>query len=367
MQITIQQSQLLKGLQAVERAVNDRSAMPILSNVLLEAKAQEVVVTATDLDIGVQHRTVLRELGEEGAIAVPARRLSTIIRELPDELVSIESKKNYTTTLSCGTSQFKLPGLPPEDFPIFPSFDGERRITLPQSSLRHVVQFTAFAMSMEETRFVLNGALFHLHESTATMAATDGRRLAVAHAPLSGTSETPLRAIIPSKTIRELGRLLQGAEGTDVVVTPLKDNQLLFRFGETAIITRLIEGQFPAYEAVVPAPGTTTMTGDRQAIANAVRRANLMTTATSQAVIFELAENRLVISKETAELGSAREELPVRYHGTPMTIAFNPEFWLDVLKVLDEEDLTVELASPEKPAVIRLPDFLYLVLPMKLA
>ncbi len=341
--------------------------MPILSNILLEAKSQELVVTATDLDIGVQYRTALHEPGEDGAVAVSARRLSVIIRELPNQTVTIESKKNFTATLSCGTSQFKLPGLPPEDFPIFPSFDGERQFAIPASSLRRVVQLTAFAMSMEETRFVLNGALFHLHGSTATVAATDGRRLAVAHAPFSGPSEAALQAIIPSKTIRELGRLLQGVGGTDVVVTPLKDNQLLFQYGETAIITRLIEGQFPAYEAVVPTPSATTMAVDRQALADAVRRASLMTTATAQAVLFELADNRLTISKETAELGSAREELPVRYPGAPMTAAFNPEFWLDVLKVLEEEELVVELVSPEKPAVIRLPDFLYIVLPMKLA
>lgn len=133
------------------------------------------------------------------------------------------------------------------------------------------------------------------------------------------------------------------------------------------IITRLIEGQFPQYESVIPAPTHSTLTCSRQLLAGAVRRASLMTTAASQAVVFELAKDRVVVSKESAELGSAREELPATYRGEAMTIAFNPEFWLDALKVLEADDVTIEVTSPEKPAAIRLPQFLYIVLPMKLA
>jgi DNA polymerase-3 subunit beta len=367
MRATIPQPQFLKGLQVVERAVNDRSAMPILSMVLVEAKGQGLRVAATDLDVGIQYHLPLTESVEEGAVALPARRLSTLIRELPDEPITLESKKNHTATLVCGTSQFRLPGLPVEDFPIFPSFEPGARIELPEASLRDLIARTAFAMSMEETRFVLNGAQLSLQGTTATLVATDGRRLALARTTLSQPTAAPLQVILPSKTVRELGRLLQHETTEPVSIIPLKDNQLAFQFSDVAITTRLVEGQFPAYEAVIPAPVPTTLTCSRQLLANAVRRASLMTTASSQAVLFELAEQRLTISKETAEFGSAREELPARYRGTAMTVAFNPEFWLDVLKVLEGEELTVEIASPEKPAVVRLPEFLYVVLPMKLA
>ena len=172
--------------------------------------------------------------------------------------------------------------------------------------------------------------------------------------------------VVPAKTIRELGRVLQDGEG-QVRVTMLSDNQLAFQLEDVTVVSRLLEGQFPEYERVIPPPASTTLTCSRAALTNAIRRVSLMTTAASQAVVFEVAADRLVILKESPELGSAREELPARFTGQPMTVAFNPEFWLDVLKVLETDEVTIELASPDKPAMLRLPNLLYLVLPMKLA
>ena len=368
MRMTIPQPQLLKSLQLIEHAVNDRSALPILANVLLEAKEQELVLTATDLDVGVRYQLPLIEQLESGSVTLPARRLATIIRELPEEPVTIEAKNNHTAIVSCGTSRFRIPGLPPEDFPLLPPITHTHTTTIPQSTLKTLITHTAFAMSLEETRFVLNGTLLQTKDDALTLVATDGRRLAVAIARDSRAQEhQPLSAVIPAKTIRELGRLLQDDDEDPVSIAPIKDNQLLFQFGAVTVITRLIEGQFPQYESVVPASSPSTLTCSRQLLTDATRRASLMTTAISQAVVFELAKDRLVVSKESAELGSAREELPATYRGEPMTIAFNPEFWLDALKVLESDDVTIEVTSPEKPAVIRLPQFLYIVLPMKLA
>jgi len=279
----------------------------------------------------------------------------------------------------CGTSRFRIPGLPPEDFPTFPLTERTTTITTPQSTLKTLITQTIFAMSLEETRFILNGTLLKTQNHTLTLVATDGRRLALASA--EATAETPqqISVVIPAKTIRELGRLLQEDQEADTPVTiaMLKDNQLMFQFsaesgsaiggGDVTVMTRLIEGQFPQYENVIPPQSKTVLTCNRQLLFSAIRRASLMTTATSQAVVFELAKDRLVISKESAEFGSAREELAVTFTGEPMTIAFNPEFWLDALKVLETEEIPIEVTVPEKPAVIRSPGFLYLVLPMKLA
>jgi len=298
---------------------------------------------------------------------LPARKLATVVRELPDDMVVLESKKNHIATLNCGASSFRIPGLPPEDFPVLPAPQGDAALSLPQGALKAMITQTAHAMSVEETRFILNGALLTTQKNELILVATDGRRLAVARAPLSGTVKAPLHTIIPSKTVRELGRLLQGDEPDDVAIAPLKDNQLTFRFGPVTIVTRLIEGQFPPYEKVIPPPSKTAFSCDRQALIDAVRRANLMTTATSQAVVFELGAGRLIVSKESPELGSAREELPVTYNGDPLTIAFNPEFWLDVLKTMDASEVAVEVTGPDRPAVIRQPAFTYLVLPMKTA
>lgn len=365
MRLTIPQPQLLKTLQTVEHAVNDRSTLPILANVLVEANEQELVLTTTDLDVGIQCRFPLAPPIEQGAVALPARKLTTIIRELPDEPVIFEAKKNHTATLNCGASSFRIPGLPAEDFPILPPPQQEQRVTISQGALKALVSQTAYAMSMEETRFILNGALLVTQKNHLVMIATDGRRLAIASAPIGKTATATLQATLPSKTIRELGRLLQASETEEVVIAPLKDNQLTFRFGAVTIVTRLVEGQFPQYDKVIPAPTKNTITCERTTLINAIRRAGLMTTATSQAVLFELGPNRLVVSKESAELGSAREELTATYTGDAMTIAFNPEFWLDVLKVLDGEQVSIELTGPDRPAVIRQPGLVYVVLPMK--
>lgn len=366
MRITIPQPQLLKTLQVVERAVSDRTTLPILSNVLVEIKQHELVLTATDLDVGIQCRFPLVPPIEEGAVALPARKLTTIVRELPEEPVTLEAKKNNTATVNCGTSLFRLPGLPPEDFPVLPQPDATQELALPQSALKFLITQTAHAMSMEETRFILNGALLTAQRQSLVMAATDGRRLAVATTPLSRAPTQPFEAIIPSKTIRELGRLLQDDE-EDATISPLKDNQVAVRFGTVSIITRLIEGQFPPYEKVIPGPTKSILVCGRAALLNAIRRASLMTTAASQAVLFEIGASQLVISKESPETGSAREEIPATYSGDPMRVAFNPEFWVDVLKVLTQDEVSVELSGPDRPAVIRQSDFTYVVLPMKIA
>ncbi len=365
MRITIPQPHFLKTLQIVEHAVNDRSTLPILANVLLETKENELTLTATDLDVGIQCRFPLAVPIEQGAVTLPARKLTTLIRELPDDTVVLESKKNHTAMVNCGSSSFRIPGLPAEDFPVLPAVQQEGGVAVPQETLKAMIAQTAHAMSIEETRFILNGALLTTQKDTLTIVATDGRRLAVAQGSLSETTKNPPHAVIPAKTVRELGRLLQANGSDDVAIAPLQDNQLTFRFGPVTIITRLIEGQFPQYEKVIPPPSKNGFSCDRTALVNAIRRASLMTTATSQAVVFELAAGRLVVSKESPELGSAREELPVTYTGEPMTVAFNPEFWLDVLKVLDVADVSVEVTGPDRPAVIRQPGFTYVVLPMK--
>ena len=365
MRLTIPQPQLLKTLQVVEYAVNDRSTLPTLANVLIETKENELTLTATDLDVGIQCRFPLTSPVEQGSVTLPARRLTTIIRELPEELVVLEARKNHTATVQCGVSRFRIPGLPAEDFPVLPPLQHEGAVTVLQMALKNLILKTAHAMSMEETRFVLNGALLASTGQELVMVATDGRRLAVAKQPFAQSTQPQLHVVVPAKTIRELGRLLQD-DPEEVTIAALKDNQLIFRFEGTTIVTRLIEGQFPQYEKVIPAPSSA-FSCDRQLLVNAVRRASLMTTATSQAVVFELSVGRLVVSKESAELGSAREEISVGYQGEPVTIAFNPEFWLDVLKVLDGDEIAVEVAGPDRPAVIRQTGFTYIVLPMKIA
>ncbi len=367
MRLSIPQPELLRNLQTVERAVNERTTLPILSNVLLEANETELVLTATDLDVGIQCRFPLTQPVERGAVTLPARRLTSIVHELQEDVVLLEAKKNHTATISCGPSSFRIPGLPAEDFPVLPPAQQGARLTVPQWALKHLVAQTAHSMSTEEARFILNGALLVARQGQLTLVATDGRRLAVASTPLGTKNHHELQVVVPAKTIRELGRLLQDEEQAEVTITPLAENQLTFQFGRVSVVTRLIEGQFPQYENVIPAPSKQRFTCSRGLLQSAIRRAALMTSTTSQAVLFELGGEKLVISKESPELGSVREELDVTYVGEAAKIAFNPEFWSDALKTLDSPEVTIELSGAERPAVVRQPGVLYLVLPMKMS
>lgn len=366
MKVTLSQPQFLKHIQMVERAVNERSTLPILSNVLLQTDGDALVLTATDLDVGIQCRFPLAQSSGEGAVTLPAKRLATIVRELPDEEVVLEAKRNHTATLNCGSSSFRIPGLPADDFPSLPIQENTKGIDLTEGQLKQLIQRSSYAMSMEETRFVLNGALLKAQDKSLTLVATDGRRLAVSSADLDTEVGQPLEVIIPAKTIRELGRLLKDSDEDQVSIISLQDHQIMFRFSGVTMMTRLIEGQFPNYERVIPPVSKQKMVCSRSDLVNAVRRASLMTTATSQAVVFEISPDALVVFKESPEVGSAREELEVEYQGEAMSIAFNPDFWLEAFKVLEGDHIEIEFSGADKPAVIRKPNFVYIVLPMKI-
>lgn len=366
MQVSVDKPQFLKHLQMVEHAVSERSTLPILANVLLQTTEEDLVLTATDLDVGIQCRFPLISSTAEGAVALPAKKLTTIVRELSDSVVKLEAKKNHTAIVNCGPSSFRIPGLPAEDFPSLPVESKEGNMLVQEGALRKLIEKTGYAMSMEETRFILNGALLEVDKDVMIMVATDGRRLAIAKAPLLQAAERKFQVVIPAKTVRELGRLLGQNSQEEVAISTLQDNQVLFRFGRVTIITRIIEGQFPQYQKVVPERSDKSILCDRIELMNAIRRASLMTTATSQAVVFDLSENKLVVLKESPDIGSAREELFVEYKAEPMTIAFNPDFWIDVLKVLTEDQVEIEVSGKDKPAVIRHPELTYIVLPMKI-
>ena len=367
MKIALPQQQFLKHLQMVEHTINERSTLPILANVLIQAEGNNLVLMATDLDIGIQCRVPLSQQAVSGAVTLPARKLTTIVRELPDTVVTLEAMKNHTALLNCGTSSFRIPGLPAEDFPTLPAAQEADKILISQADLKKLIKRTAYAMSSEETRFVLNGTLVLANKGSLTLVATDGRRLALATTALKEGEHAAVEVIIPSKMLRELDRLLQEDNEEPVTVTPLQDNQVMFRFEPVTMITRLIEGQFPPYKKVIPPATKTVMSCPRKELTDAIRRASLMTTATSQAVIFDVDENRLIVSKESPEIGSAREELAVSYSGEKMRIAFNPLFWIEAFKTIDGDEVRIELGGAERPAVIREDDFTYIVLPMKTA
>ncbi len=354
---------LIKGIQEVQNAINPKTTLPILSNILIEALKESLSLTATDLDIGIIS-TIPVKPAVEGAITVPARKFIDIIKELPDGEVSISVKKNNAVHIECPSCVFKIMGLPKDEFPQLPDFKDRDSITMQRGRLKKMLTMTSFAISRDETRYVLNGVLFVIKPSYIRIIATDGRRLAMVEEKTQLPKTQERKVIIPAKTINELNKLL-GEEG-DVKIS-FGNNQISFDMAPTKVVSRLIEGEFPNYEQVIPKEVKDVLNIERAKFLAATKRAALFTNPDSLAVKIELTKDKMVLSKSTPYIGEAREEVLVDYKGKDLTIGFNPDYLIDVLKNINEETVNFEVADPEKPGVIRIgSEYVYVVLPMQL-
>jgi DNA polymerase-3 subunit beta len=364
MKIAIEKTLLVQTLAKVLNVINPKSNLPILSNILIETLDSKIKITATDLDLGIT-TTVTTTVQEPGAITVPAKRFAEIVRELPEGEVRFTAKKNNTVSIEGPGCVFRLMGLPKEEFPQLPDFKQREGLRLNQADLLNMLELTSFAMSHDETRFTLNGILFEFDGQALRMVATDGRRLALmAKNIIAGGTAKKMSIIVPAKTIQELMRSMQQTE--EEVALVIAENQILFEIGTTSIVSRLIEGEFPNYKQVIPPNCANKAHLDRLGFLAALRRASLLATPDFQAVKLELFPNKMVVNKSTPDVGESREEVTMRYEGKDMAIGFNPYYLTEVLKILKVPEVTLELNDPEKPALIREGDYVYIVLPMRI-
>ena len=363
MKITVNKADLVKGIQTVQNIVNQKANLPILSYLLLETHNKNIRLTTTDLDIGITHE-IPANIEEPGIIILPAKKFGDIIKEFPGSTININTKKNNLALIETKQCQFKLMGLPYEEFPKLPDFTNQEIIKINQDALKKMLSLVSFAVSYDETRYILNGVLCQIEKDTVNLIATDGKRLALYQTNLSQGISKPIKIIIPIKTIHELNRNLI-EEGQ--VLLGVGTNQILLDLGRTQIISRLIEGEFPDYKQVIPTGTPNKITIDREQFLLAIRRASLLTTPDYQAVKLEIFKNRLVVSKSTPNMGESREELSCEYAGKDTIIGFNPNYLIDVLKNLEEEMIEFEITDSEKPGAIRINNYIYIVLPMRLA
>ena len=356
------QENLLAGVQIVQNIVSSKSTLPILANILLEVKGTKLRLNTTDLDIGISCEIPV-DIIEEGAITIPAKRFGDIVRELPSGDITISAKKNNQVDIEGKQCRFKLGGLPKDEFPKFPEFKDKEAIQIEQSTLREMLRLTSFAVSHEESRHVLNGILIEISDNVIRIVATDGRRLAKIEKKLPATIKKEVTVIIPIKAVQEISRNLRD-EGTLSLIVGA--NQVLFDINDVLIATRIIEGEFPNYNQVIPKPAKNRITMNTQDVLSSIRRANLLSTPDFQAVKFEIFTNKLVISKSTPDVGESREVIPVEYDGEEMMVGFNPQLLIDFLKNINDEQVHMEILGTDKPAVMRLQDYLYLALPMRI-
>jgi DNA polymerase-3 subunit beta len=352
----------MEGLQAVQNVVSIRSTLPILSNVLLSARKGKLDLTTTDLDVSVRCG-VDADTSKPGASTLPVRRLSSIVRELPDSEIEFEIDDKDMATVTCGSSFFKIIGLSEDEFPPIPKAEGKTCYTIDQGVFREMLRKTAYASSTDETRFVLNGVLLSFKSGKLTMVATDGRRLALVENEVEFPKEAEAEFILPSKVVNELVHTLRD-EGPLKIFT--RENQAVFEFGDVLVATKLIDGTYPNYRQVIPSQCEERVTVERESLLTALRRVSLLSTDKSNAVKLTFGKNQLAITISTPDVGEARETLPIKYTGKEITVAFNPEYMIDPLKNLANDEVFVELTDDLSPGVLKCDiPFLYVLMPMR--
>jgi DNA polymerase-3 subunit beta len=366
MRVKISRDDLFSGVAPIQTVTEAKRSLPILSHLLLEASSGHLSVFGTDLDAGIRRR-LPGEVLREGAIALSARKLYEIIRELPPATIEVVTDDDLTATIACGRSHFRLKGLPKDDFPSIrePRHTG---VVLDRRLLRDMIRRTVFAVSSDQTRYTLNGILFRLTAKDVRMVATDGHRLAltVTQTDSLGAHE-PIEAIVPRKAAAEALKVFKDEAGDVQIETA--ENHLLFSTDQTLLDTRLIEGQFPNYEQVIPAVTAKQVTVDREALLTGLRRTSAIMGDRTVPTLLELKRGSLVLSCVNLDLGEAREQIEVDYEHEEMAIGFNARYILDFLGVVEAERVTINLQDPLSPALFRAKDdttYSCVIMPMRL-
>ncbi|WP_409432477.1 DNA polymerase III subunit beta [Litorimonas sp. RW-G-Af-16] len=351
MRLSIERSTLLKALGHVQNVVERRNTIPILSNVLLTADDRGLTLVATDLDIEVSEGTQA-DISAPGQVTAPAHTLYDIARKLPDGAqVVLQINSEDRLDIDAGRSHFTLPLLPAGDFPKMTADDFSHNFELPAEALRRLIDKTKFAISTEETRYYLNGIYMHDHNGALRCVATDGHRLALAESDLpNGASGLP-GIIVPRKTVAEIRRLIDGADG--MIGMSVSEAKIRFTVGSAVLTSKLIDGTFPDYERVIPKGNTKELTIDNKIFANAVDRVATISAEKSRSVKLSLTQDNLALNVNNPESGQANEDLPVDYSAEPLEIGFNAKYLLDVTGQIEGRDATFFLDSPASPALVK--------------
>ncbi|HHY86388.1 MAG TPA: DNA polymerase III subunit beta [Verrucomicrobia bacterium] len=369
MNLTIAKEQIISGLQAVQNVVSSRTTLPILSNVLLKAENDRLELTATDLDVTVSCSVEAR-VKKAGATTIPVKKLFGIVRELGNPEVDLEVDDRNTTAIRSGSSFYRINGLSADEFPPIPKFKEDKKVVLSQETVRGMMKKTSFAISTDESRYVLNGIFFSLKDHKVTMVATDGRRLALVDEEVDVSEQSQGEFIVPAKAVNELNRLLQDKGEVEIRYT---DNQAAFTLKDekgfsVLIITKLIEGNYPNYRQVIPNEVKERIALVREEFLHALKRAEIMTSEKSNSVKLAFSKNNLAITANSPEVGEARESLAINYKGRDMAIAFNPKYLIDPLNALSDDEVFLELIDELSPGVLKVNGpFLYVVMPMRLS
>lgn len=363
MKLICSKASLLKGVSIVSKAVPSRTTMPILNCILIDASANEIKLTANDMELGIE--TVIEgEIVERGIIALDAKFFSEIVRKLPDNDVVIESDDTFQTTITCEKAKFNIVGKSGEDFSYLPYIEKNESISISQFTLKDVVRQTIFSIADNDTNKLMTGELFEINENRLRVVSLDGHRISIRNIELK-ESYSPLKVVAPGKTLQEISKILTG-EAEDMVDIFFADNHILFEFDETKVVSRLIEGEYFHIDQMLSSDYDTKVKINKREFLSCIDRATLLIReGDKKPIILNIQDGSLQL-KINSFVGSMNEEIEIEKEGKDLLIGFNPKFFIDALRVIDDEEVTLYMVNPKAPCFIKddAGTYVYLILPV---
>lgn len=364
MKFKVLRSRFIEGLKAVQNIVGGKGSLPILQNVLIEASGSEIKLTTTDLDISVM-ASCEGEVAERGSTTLPVKFLFNAVSKVAEGEVEVEIDSKERASISAGNAKFKLVGMPEKEFPKLPSDEDAFSYVIPQATFKEMLRKVSYAASQDDTRRTLKGVLMSFKDQKLTMVATDGRRLAMIENEIEFPKSAEKDIVLPSKAVVELQRSLNGENDISMSV---QKTQICFKVDGFTLYSKLMDDAYPNYRQVIPKETAETIVVDRQLLLDALDRASVMTMdeAHSTKLIFEA--GKLTVTSAASDIGEARDEVPIKYAGDTIEIMFNPNYVMDPLKAVDDDEVTINLNDGHSPAIIKCTiPFLYVLMPLRVS
>ena len=364
MKFRCEKNVLQEAISIVQKAITGKSTLPILQGIYIKTLGNEIILTGSDIDLSIETK-LAAEIIESGSLVVDSRLFGEIIKKLPNDTIEITSSENNNLEIICQRSVFNLNHMSADEFPSLPQINENMIFSISQKILKNMIKSTIFAIAQDETRPILTGILFEIKEKKLNLVALDGYRLALKNENVD--NDNALNAVIPGKTLSEVSKIL--IDEDEAVNITFTSNHILFSLGKTKVISRLLEGEFIKYNSIIPEEYNLKITAKRTSLLECIERASLVAKEGNTNLIkFEIEEDNLVITSNS-QLGKVREELNIILQGQPLQIAFNSKYLIDVLKIMEEDEIIMQLTSSVSPCIIKNKDndnCTYLILPVRL-
>ena len=363
MKLVCKKSNLLNGVQIVSKAVPSKTTMKILECILIDASKGSIVLTANDMELGIETR-IEGDIIEKGVIAIDAKILLEIVRKLPDNEITIESDDNYNVLITCEKSKFNISGKSGEDFSYLPNIEKENNIIVSQFTLKEVIRQTIFSIADNDNNKLMTGELFEINENVLKVVSLDGHRISIRKIELKN-SYGSIKVVVPGKTLNEITKILPGDADKDVCIY-FTDKHVVFEFDETVVVSRLIEGEYFKIDQMLSTDYETKFKINKKEFFNCIDRATLLVKEGDKKPIILTINDESLLLKIQSSLGKMNEDIDITKQGKDIMIGFNPKFLIDALKVIDDEEVEIYMVNPKAPCIIKdiKESYIYLVLPV---